>query len=97
MRIRFIARIKIEIPKSMPPWLRKGIDFIYRVDLGRRIPKIAERRYVPADLENPSNPGVERSRGQVEQRAALRINIKKIPLKNRVSRGFHFFNRVLIS
>jgi len=66
MCIRFIARIKIKIPKSIPPRLRSGIGFIYKVGFGRRIPKTAEKRYVSAALENPSNPGAERSRGQVE-------------------------------
>jgi len=57
MCIRFIARIKIKVPKSIPPRLRSGIGFICKVGLGRRIPKIAEKRYVSAALENPSNPG----------------------------------------
>jgi len=87
MCIRFIARIKIKIPESIPPRLRSGIGFIYKVGLGRRIPKIAEKRYVSAALENMSKAGAERSRGQVEhtcsfadthnqQRFQLPINLR---------------------
>jgi len=61
MCIRFIARIKIKIPKSIPPRLRSGIGFIYKIGLGRRISKIADKRYVSAALKNPNNPGAERS------------------------------------
>ena len=76
MCIRFIARIKIKIPKSIPPRLRSEIGFIYKVGLGRRIPKIVEKRYVSAALGTQVTRGPSDVEAKLSINAALRVHIK---------------------
>ena len=75
MCIRFIARIKIKIPKSIPPRLSSGIGFIYKVGFGGGgYLKLRKNDTSPPPFETQVTRGPSEVEAKLSIRAALRIH-----------------------